>query len=134
MKRLALCLALAGCTTAPHFPEPSPAWTTHTGQLRHTTAERSVIGEFSATHHGGDFRLEFSKGGAVPLLRIARHGQHARAEGPLARGRWSGLATDAPAPLRGWLIDVPRAFTQPAPRIELTGPQPGERFVFILNR
>lgn len=134
MKRLALSLLLAGCAAAPHFPEPGPAWTTHTGQLHHTTAERSLIGEFTTSHSGDDFRLEFGKVGAVPLLRIARHGQHARAEGPLARGRWNGLVADSPAALRGWLIDVPRAFSQPPSRIELTGPQPGERFVFILNR
>ncbi len=134
MKRLALCLALAGCTTAPTFPEPDKSWASSSGQLQYSTAERSVIGEFIASRREGDFRIEFSKGGAVPLLRVARHGEWASAEGAMARGRWSGLAANAPAPLRGWVVDVPAAFARAGGRMEVPGAQPGEKFVFIFNR
>lgn len=138
MKRYFLfCIALVGCASAPTFPEPDKSWTSTTGQLQYSTADRSLIGEFVASTRGDDFRLDFSKGGAVPLLRVARHGDLARAEGALARGRWSGAAASAPAPLRSWVNEVPAAFARAASgraRIEFAGSQPGEKFVFILNR
>ncbi len=155
MKKLLFALLLAGCATAPTFPEPNAQWETFHGQLQYVTAERSVIGEFTATQHASDFKLEFTKGGAVPLIKVQRSMQTARADGPLARGRWWGEAAKAPPPLRGWVDDVPRAFAGLEPllrrvknaaqpqinvvrsrpsRIEVPGPQPGEKFVFIFSR
>lgn len=137
MKRLALALAFAGCVAPQNFPEPDKSWPSYSGQLRYVTAGRSLIGEFVASAHGDDFHLEFSKGGAVPLLRVARHGALARVEGALARGGWSGAAEKAPAPLRAWVNDVPAAFARTGARetrIEVPGTQPGERFTFMLNR
>jgi len=124
----------AGCATRPVFPEPDASWQTSSGQLQYTTAERSLIGEFVVSQRPGSFRLEFSKGGAVPLLRIARSGEHGRAEGTLARGEWSGPVKKAPAPLRAWLIDVPEMLSRPADRLEIPGTQPGEKFVFVFNQ
>ena len=155
MKKLLLTLLLAGCVAAPTFPEPNAQWTTFHGQLQYVTAERSLIGEFSAAQHAGDFRLEFSKGGAVPLIKVQRSSQAARADGPLARGRWWGDPMRAPVQLRGWVDDVPRAFAGVEPmlrrvsnaarpqmevergrpsRIEVPGAQPGEKFIFIFSR
>ena len=89
------------------------------------------------------------------MIRVSRHGQYARAEGPLARGQWQGVAADAPVPLQGWIVEVPRAFTGVQPimlaaqraaggpgaqsgkmpaRLEIKGAQPGERFVFVFAR
>ncbi len=134
---LAGCVVLGGCATPLAFPEPDRSWKSYSGQLQYATPARSLIGEFVASQNGkGDFRLEFSKGGSVPLLRVSRHGELARAEGALARGRWSGVAARAPGPLRGWVSEVPAAFAQVAgrTRLEVAGSQPGEKFVFIFNR
>src|SRR5438045_1592203 len=95
--------ALGGCATAPSFPEPTAKWQSYTGQLQYVMPTRSVIGEFAASRLGDDFRLEFSKGGSVPLIRISKHGDFARADGALARGHWHGLAAKAPGPLHGWV-------------------------------
>ena len=64
---------LASCATTPDFPPPNDLWESFTGQLQYITPERSIIGEFTAARHGDDFRLEFSKGGAVTLLKLAQH-------------------------------------------------------------
>lgn len=134
-KLLLLFLGLAGCATAPTFPEVDTTWTTHTGQLRYTTSERTIIGEFFASHRGDAFRLEFSKGGAFPLLRVARHRERATADGPMALGSWTGLAEGAPAYLRSWTTAVPAAIAQPhGPTVEVAGTQPGESFIFVFNR
>ena len=146
-------IALAACANSPDFPAPTAQWETFTGQLQYVTKERSVIGEFTAARHSGEFRLEFSKAGAVTLLKLARHGDVLRAEGPLARGRWQGASQSAPAHLSGW-ASVPAGFdgfernariTSNATRPEivfdrgrpktlsLPGAQPGERFTFHFN-
>jgi hypothetical protein len=146
---------LGGCSTVPAFPEPDSRWRTHTGQLQYSTPEKRVIGEFAVSRSGGDFRLDFTKGGAVPLIRVARHGEHARAEGPLAGRGWQGKAARAPGPLQGWVGEVPDAFARidtvlvaaraaakssrgPSPggpaRMEVRGAAPGETFIFVFSR
>lgn len=136
----AACFALAGCATSPQFPEPDQSWQTYNGQLQYITADNRVIGEFEASRRGEDFSLQFTKGGAVPLIRVTRHEQYARAEGALARGRWQGTIEKAPAALRGWVDAVPRGFSQKTTpggspqRIEIPGSQPGERFIFVFVR
>ena len=139
MKRihfLFLPLLLGACSSTPKFSEPTAAWQSRTGQLQYVMPERSIIGEFAVSHSDGDFRLDFTKGGSVPLMRVARHAEFARAEGPLARGRWSGRAAQAPVALHGWVQEVPRVLTamRGGRRVEIAGGRPGERFVFIFNR
>jgi len=142
---------LAGCATAPDFPAPNDLWKSFTGQLQYATPERSVVGEFTAARHGDDFRLEFSKGGAVTLLKLACHGDFIRAEGPLAHGRWHGRADAAPAYLQGW-VAVPTGFAslEKNPRtgighevtfdrgrpnsLTMPGAHAGEKFTFHFNR
>jgi hypothetical protein len=141
MKRTALgslagCLVLGGCASLPTFPEPDRSWQTKSGQLQYVTAGKRVIGEVEVSRRGGDFRLQFTKGGAVPLILVSRHGQNARAEGVLARGSWQDLADRAPKALRGWVIDVPREFSRAGDsrRLEINGSQAGEQFIFVFDR
>lgn len=141
---LLLPLLLAGCASVPPFPEPSSEWKTFSGQLQYANSERSLIGEFAGSRKGDEFRLDVSKGGSVPLLRISRHGQYWRAEGALARGKWQGDLAHVPKPLRGWVVEVPGAFgvtgsnqkpmSNSATRVEVEGGQPGEKFTLVLNR
>jgi hypothetical protein len=148
MRGLALSLALlvGGCV-APQFPAPDASWKTYSGQLQYANRERSVIGEFTASGRGNDFHLEYSKGGTVPLMRVAVHAGYARADGPLARGRWTGTVEKAPPALQGWVSEVPRAFAGLEPimkaaqfpvgsarRVQVRGATADEKFLFILNR
>ena len=109
MRHIGLILAalvLAGCqTTSTHqFTPPAADWKTKTGQLSYTGPRMSLIGEVLVRYSkAGDFELTFSKGPGMTLLTLRQDAQHASAEGPLARGRWSGLSTNAPDRLRGWL-------------------------------
>nr|MDQ6912655.1 hypothetical protein [Verrucomicrobiota bacterium] len=48
------------------------------------------------------FELTFTKGPGVKLLVVRQDAKFASAEGPLARGRWSGPVANAPERLRGW--------------------------------
>ena len=141
LSALALIVGFAGCALTPEFSAPDDQWDTFTGQLHYLSPERSLVGEFTAARHGADFRLDFSKGAAIPLLKLSQHGEVLRAEGPLARGRWQGRAEAAPPHLRGW-ARIPARFEtlQKSPAISRTetlalpGANPGERFTFRFNR
>ena len=125
----------------PDLPMPDSHWESFTGQLQYITPERSVIGEFTAARHGGDFRLEFSKGGAVTLLKLAAHDGLILAEGPLAHGRWHGRADAAPAYLQSWAA-VPTGFASLAEKphrsrpssLTLPGTRAGDKLTFHFNR
>jgi hypothetical protein len=63
----------------------------------------SLIGEVLVRYtNTGDFELTFSKGPGVALLSLRCDPNFAQAEGPLARGRWSGPLANVPERLRGW--------------------------------
>jgi hypothetical protein len=103
----ALTLAgLTSCqTTSPahQFAEPKSPWQTRSGQLGYTGAHMSLIGEVLVRYtNTGDFELTFSKGPGVALLSLRCDPNFAQAEGPLARGRWSGPLANVPERLRGW--------------------------------
>ena len=101
-----LALGLSGCqTTMPprQFAEPATGWQTKTGQLAYKDQRMSLIGEVLVRYSkSGDFELTFTKAGGITLLTVRQDANFAQAEGPLARGRWSGSTADAPARLRGW--------------------------------
>ena len=62
----------------------------------------SLIGEVLVrTSPAGEMELSFSKGPAT-LMTVRQDAQFASAEGPLARGHWSGPTANAPERLRGW--------------------------------
>ncbi|CAA9231415.1 MAG: hypothetical protein AVDCRST_MAG42-1152 [uncultured Chthoniobacterales bacterium] len=102
----ALALSLTACQTtmpARQFAEPASGWQTKTGQLAYTDGRMSLIGEVLVRYSkGGDFELTFTKAGGITLLSIRQDANFAQAEGPLARGRWSGTTAEAPARLKGW--------------------------------
>ncbi|MDQ6626609.1 MAG: hypothetical protein M3Y69_10825 [Verrucomicrobiota bacterium] len=97
---------LTSCqTTSPahQFAEPKSPWQTRTGQLAYTGPHMSLIGEVLVRYtNAGDFELTFSKGPGVALLSLRSDANFAQAEGPLARGRWSGQVAAIPERLRGW--------------------------------
>ncbi len=101
-----MALSLTGCqTTMPvrQFAEPAAGWQTKTGQLAYADGRVSLIGEVLVrSSKSGDFELTFTKAGGITLLSVRQDAEFAQAEGPLARGRWSGRTADAPARLRGW--------------------------------
>jgi len=101
----ALVFALTSCqTTSSHqFATPAANWQTKAGQLAYSGPKMSLIGEVLVRYSkAGDFELTFSKGPGVTLLVLREDAQFASAEGPLARGRWSGPSANAPERLRGW--------------------------------
>ena len=101
-----MSFGLTSCqTTSParEFAEPATGWQTKTGQLAYTDQKLSLIGEVLVRHSkSGDFQLTFTKAGGVTLLSLRQDANFGQAEGPLARGRWSGATAEAPARLRGW--------------------------------
>ncbi|MCA1660112.1 MAG: hypothetical protein LC642_06215 [Verrucomicrobiaceae bacterium] len=101
-----ILFGLTSCqTTSRHqFATPAPDWKTKTGQLAYTGPRVSLIGEVLVRYStAGDFELTLSKGPGLNLLVVRQDAEFASAEGPLARGRWSGATTAAPQRLRGWL-------------------------------
>lgn len=98
--------SLTTCQTVSRhqFASPAPDWQTRSGQLLYHGPKTSLIGDvFVRFSRKGDFELTFTKGPGVSLLVVRQDATSARAEGPLARGRWSGLVDQAPKHLRGWL-------------------------------
>jgi hypothetical protein len=99
-------LCLTSCASVSHhqFSEPSAGWQTKTGQLMYRTAKATLIGEaivrFSKT---GDFELTVSKGPGITLLSLRQDGDFAEFNASFTGQRWSGLTTQAPQQLRGWL-------------------------------
>jgi hypothetical protein len=107
LSSLTLAAYLTSCqTTSParQFAEPASGWqATKTGQLAYTDQKVSLIGEVLVRYSkSGDFELTFTKAGGITLLSLRQDAKFAQAEGPLARGRWSGPTAEAPARLRGW--------------------------------
>jgi hypothetical protein len=108
MRRIAILLAvlcLTSCvTTSTHqFATPAADWQTRTGQLAYQGPKVSLIGELLVrTSKNGEMELNFSKGPGVTLLTLRQDPQFGGAQGPLARGNWSGPTANAPERLRGW--------------------------------
>ncbi|MEP6821547.1 MAG: hypothetical protein ABI946_04275 [Chthoniobacterales bacterium] len=98
-------LALASCQTTSdhHFANPSPTWTTKSGQLSYQSPKISLIGEVLVRYSkDGAMELTFSKGPGVNLFAMRQDAEFASATGPLARGSWAGPVAKAPERLRGW--------------------------------
>ncbi|MGZ5023575.1 MAG: hypothetical protein ACXWBS_01800 [Chthoniobacterales bacterium] len=111
MQRIATVISLlavfglTSCSTMSthQFAAPAPDWQSKVGQLAYAGPKTSLIGEVVVRYSkAADFELTFTKGPGVKLLVIRQDAQFASAEGPLARGSWSGPIASAPARLRGW--------------------------------
>jgi hypothetical protein len=100
---VALFLTSCAVTSTHRFATPAGDWRTRTGQLAYSGPKMSLIGEVLVRYSQiGDMEFTFSKSSAVTLLTIRQDAQFASAQGPLARGGWSGPAANAPERLRGW--------------------------------
>ena len=99
-----LCLTSGCATTSTHqFATPAIDWQSKAGQLAYKGPKVSLIGEVLVRYSkAGNFELTFTKGPGVKLLALRQDATFGRAEGPLARGSWSGPTANAPARLRGW--------------------------------
>jgi hypothetical protein len=101
-----MLVAFPGCQTTQSshkFADPSPAWSTKTGQLAYTDEKVSLIGEVLVRYsRQGEFELTFTKAGGITLLSLRQDASFGKVEGPLARRGWSGPTAEAPAALRGW--------------------------------
>jgi hypothetical protein len=111
--RIGLLIALAlsafyvtSCTTVSshEFSQPTSGWKIKTGQLMYRSPKTTLIGDalvrFSKT---GDFELTVSKGPGITLLSLRQDATFAEVKGAFARQGWSGLVSQAPPQLRGWL-------------------------------
>ena len=96
----ALALFTTACQ-APHtFATPDASWKSHVGQLKHTNAQRVLIGEVVVQQRGAqEFQLDYLKGGSFPLISVRQDATTTRAEGLLAHGKWQGQPSTAPAPV-----------------------------------
>jgi hypothetical protein len=91
-------------TTRHQFADPARDWQAKNGQLLYHGKKTTLIGEVLVRFSkAGDFELTFTKGPGVTLLELRQDASFATVQGPLARGRWSGPLSAAPARLRGWL-------------------------------
>ena len=97
---------ITSCATISHhqFSEPATGWQTKSGQVLYRSSNTTLIGEalvrLSKTGH---FELTVSKGPGITLLSLRQDATFAEVKGGLARQGWSGLVTNAPPQLRGWL-------------------------------
>ncbi len=114
MRNLLLVFALcfAGCATH-QFAPPSGQWKTRSGQLLYKEGDRSIVGELNVSSIGKNAKLEFTKGGALSLIRVQRDATHARFEGPLARlGHTVTLPASPGSRDAGWLEILDKSATQ----------------------
>ena len=99
-----VCLTSCATVSQHQFAEPTAGWQTKAGQLMYRTQETTLIGEavvrFSKT---GDFELTVSKGPGITLLSLQQDAGFAEFNATFTGQRWSGLVTQAPPQLRGWL-------------------------------
>ena len=100
-----VCLTSCETTSIHQFAAPAASWKSKSGQLAYQSPKMSLIGEVLVRYSAaGDLDLVFSKGPGVTLFRLRQDAQFGSAEGPLARGRWSGPVANAPARLRPWFV------------------------------
>lgn len=103
MLLVAICAAACQTTSSHQFTAPAPDWRTKTGQLSYSDSRLTLIGEVIVRYSKrGDFEMSFTKAGGLTLVHLRRDSSFGEISGPLARGRWSGEVSKAPARLRGW--------------------------------
>ena len=97
---------VTNCTTSSShgFSNPTSDWKSKSGQLMYHTPNTTLIGEVLVRFSkDGDFELTVSKGPGITLLSLRQDATFAEVKGGLAGHGWSGLVTQAPPQVRGWL-------------------------------
>jgi hypothetical protein len=123
---------ITSCATVSHheFSEATTGWQTKSGQLMYHTLDTTLIGEVLVRFSkDGDFELTVSKGPGITLLSLRQDATFAEVKGGLAGQGWSGLVTQAPPQLRGWL-GLRDRFLQESGRKNLQYAAGNETFVF----
>lgn len=99
---LLLAAMFAGCATY-QFATPNASWQSVIGQLQYVSPKRSIIGETVVTRDGDqNFQLDFMTGPGLPILKLRKEGNKARAEAAFARVSWQGSAEHPVGPLKSW--------------------------------
>jgi hypothetical protein len=112
------------------FSNPTSDWQNKSGQLMYRTPNTTLIGEVLVRFSkDGDFELTVSKGPGITLLSLRQDATFAEVKGGLADHGWSGLVTQAPPQLRGWL-GLRDRFLQESGRKNLQYAAGNETFVF----
>jgi hypothetical protein len=97
-----IAVILAGCAIVQPISPLGQEAKTRLGQLLYVTPKRSVIGDIVIRNlPGGDYDIEFSKGG-IPVMQLQMRGSRMTATGLFARPGWTGDVHHAPVPLRPW--------------------------------
>jgi hypothetical protein len=105
-------VALGACASVKPMPSPQPSWAHATGQIQTSGGAVDIVGEIAIRYDDQHFLAEISKGPSLPLLRIyaeGPHGETVTVRGALARGTWSGPASEAPDALKG-IVALPEVF------------------------
>jgi hypothetical protein len=98
------CVTSCATSSSHHFSNPTADWRSKSGQLMYHTPNTTLIGEVLVRFSkDGDFELTVSKGPGITLLSLRQDATFAEVKGGLAGHGWSGLITQAPPQLRGWL-------------------------------
>jgi hypothetical protein len=97
-----VAVGLGGCAIVQPISPLGQEAKTRLGQLLYVTPKRSIIGDVVIRNlPGGDYDIEFSKGG-VPVMQLQMRGSRMAATGLFARPGWTGDVHHAPGPLRPW--------------------------------
>jgi hypothetical protein len=123
---------VTSCTTSsPHrFSNPTFDWQSKSGQIMYHTPNTTLIGEVLVRFSkDGDFELTVSKGPGITLLSLRQDATFAEVKGGLAGHGWSGLVTEAPLQLRGW-VSLRDRFLHESDRKNLRYAAGNETFVF----
>jgi hypothetical protein len=123
---------VTSCTTSsPHrFSNPTFDWQSKSGQIMYHTPNTTLIGEVLVRFSkDGDFELTVSKGPGITLLSLRQDATFAEVKGGLAGHGWSGLVTQAPLQLRGW-VGLRDRFLHESDRKNLRYAAGNETFVF----
>jgi hypothetical protein len=125
-----LCVTSCATSSSHHFSNPTADWRSKSGQLMYHTPNTTLIGEVLVRFSkDGDFELTLSKGPGITLLSLRQDATFAEVKGGLAGQGWSGLVTQAPPQLRGWL-GLRDRFLQESGRKNLQYAAGNETFVF----
>ena len=126
----AFCVTCCATSSTHRFSNPTFDWQSKSGQIMYHTPNTTLIGEVLVRFSkDGDFELTVSKGPGITLLSLRQDATFAEVKGGLAGHGWSGLVTEAPLQLRGW-VGLRDRFLHESDRKNLRYAAGNETFVF----